>query len=99
FQIQYPNFANPPTLMLLLSRIVNKHHSYEGQNPNFFENDMSVGNTLISNPDVLKDFIAKVYPNLQTHYEWFRNTQKGSIGEYDREAFSRSEAYRWRGRT
>ncbi|KAA8909446.1 hypothetical protein TRICI_004513 [Trichomonascus ciferrii] len=105
FQTQYPNVANPPTLMLLLSRIVNKHrHFDESKNPNFFTVDsynegMSLGNAYISNPQLLKDYVAKVYPNLQTHYDWFRRSQKGAISEFDREPFSRSEAYRWRGRT
>lgn len=108
FQTQYPNFANPPTLLLLLSRIVNKSKSFEN-NPNFFDyysaqedptaSGLDLGQAHISNPELLKEYVSSVYPNLQTHYDWFRRTQKGLVSEYDREPYSRSEAYRWRGRT
>jgi mannosyl-oligosaccharide glucosidase len=36
---------------------------------------------------------------MKRHYNWFRNTQRGDIKSYDREAFSTKEAYRWRGRS
>lgn len=44
-------------------------------------------------------YLRSIYPNLRRHYRWFKRTQKGQIHEWGRKARSRSEAYRWRGRT
>lgn len=44
-------------------------------------------------------YLRSIYPNLRRHYRWFKRTQKGQIQEWGRKAHSRSEAYRWRGRT
>lgn len=44
-------------------------------------------------------YLTGIYGKLKRHYEWFRETQRGQIREFGREATSRTEAYRWRGRT
>jgi mannosyl-oligosaccharide glucosidase len=84
FQVQYPHFANPPTLYLILDAFVDKL------------NANSYGTVHAA---ALKDHIRKFYPLLKRQYFWFRKTQWGDIKSYDREAFSTKEAYRWRGRT
>jgi len=43
--------------------------------------------------------ITRPYPKLKRHYEWFRRTQRGQIKQYRRKARSKTEAYRWRGRS
>lgn len=48
---------------------------------------------------VFAQAIRQLYPDIKRHYEWFRKTQRGAIREYDRQARSRTEAYRWRGRS
>uniref|UniRef100_A0A060T494 Mannosyl-oligosaccharide glucosidase n=1 Tax=Blastobotrys adeninivorans TaxID=409370 RepID=A0A060T494_BLAAD len=103
FQVQYPNVANPPTLMLLLSRIVQKVR--DTNNPDFFEYDpdatsgIKLGSAHLEIPELLLGYVKQIYPKLQLHFEWFRTSQRGSIKEWDREAFSMKEGYRWRGRT
>ncbi|KAG9040707.1 Processing alpha glucosidase I, partial [Serendipita sp. 407] len=44
-------------------------------------------------------YLRSIYPPLRRHYDWFRSTQRGQIKAYARKARSRTEAYRWRGRT
>jgi mannosyl-oligosaccharide glucosidase len=44
-------------------------------------------------------FLQSIYAPLKRHYEWFRRTQRGQIKQYSRSARSRTEGYRWRGRS
>lgn len=44
------------------------------------------------------NLLRELYPKLQTHFKWFRRTQKGETMTYDRE-YPSQEVYRWRGRT
>jgi mannosyl-oligosaccharide glucosidase len=46
-----------------------------------------------------REYLQSIYPSLRRHYEWFRKTQRGQIKQYGRRARSRTEAYRWRGRS
>lgn len=46
-----------------------------------------------------REYLTAIYDKLKLHYEWFRRTQRGEIKEWGREATSRREGYRWRGRT
>ncbi|KAK7043703.1 Processing alpha glucosidase I [Paramarasmius palmivorus] len=50
-------------------------------------------------PEVALSFLKSIYNPLKRHYDWFRRTQRGQIKQYGRKARSRSEAYRWRGRS
>ncbi|KAK5076751.1 Processing alpha glucosidase I [Lithohypha guttulata] len=84
FQVQYPHYANPTTLFLIVEALSNKVL------------DKSVSSSERSN---IKTRLETLYPRLQKHYEWYRRTQAGDIKSYDREAFSTKEGYRWRGRT
>ena len=58
-----------------------------------------VDSQYLSSPELAFDFLKSIYAPLKRHYEWFRRTQRGQIKQYGRKARSRSEAYRWRGRT
>ncbi len=84
FQVQYPHYANPPTLFMILDIFVDR------LNADTFE---------AAHAAALTDRIRKFYPLLKRQYFWFRKTQWGDIKSYDREASSTKEAYRWRGRT
>ena len=84
FQVQYPHYANPPTLFMIIDSFVDK------LNANVFAADRAAS---------LREYIRNIYPLLKRHYFWYRRTQFGDIKSYDREAFSTKEAYRWRGRT
>lgn len=122
FTTQFPHYANPPTLMLLLSSILQKFKEaqaklaeeefYEGKKQQEFEfdsmmggekdgkhNPITAGTSHWESPELVTKYLKAIYPELQAHYEWFRRTQKGGIKEWDREAFSKREGYRWRGRT
>lgn len=54
----------------------------------------------VSSPALARSFLTSIYPKLRSHYEWFRRTQRGQIREWGRKVTgSRTEAYRWRGRS
>lgn len=53
---------------------------------------------LTSRPHAIA-FLREIYPALKRHYEWFRRTQRGQLRQFGRKATSKTEAYRWRGRT
>ena len=84
FQVQYPHYANPPTLFMIVDALLARLQS------NKLEPDTA---------KALKSGLEELYPLLKRQYFWFRRTQLGDIKSYDREAFSSREAYRWRGRT
>jgi len=53
----------------------------------------------LRDPELAMNFLKSIYDPLKRHYEWFRRTQRGQIKQYGRTARSRSEGYRWRGRS
>jgi mannosyl-oligosaccharide glucosidase len=59
----------------------------------------TLSNRHVQDPLLAQNFLSSIYPKLRRHYYWFRETQRGQIREFGREARSRTEAYRWRGRT
>ncbi|KAL9023738.1 MAG: hypothetical protein Q9196_007009, partial [Gyalolechia fulgens] len=97
FQVQYPHYANPPTLFLIFDALIDKLESGVsfGDPTDPLE---SIRSAHLQTPENAKDYLRKLYPLLKRHYFWFRKTQWGDIKSYDREAFSTKEAYRWRGR-
>ncbi|KAJ2905292.1 putative glycoside hydrolase family 63 protein [Zalerion maritima] len=102
FQVQYPHYANPPTLFLVLDTFVDKLQKMNGSLAPPKES-LSQGVTLatahLDNPEVGLELLRQLYPLLKRQFNWFRRTQNGDIKSYDREAYSTKEAYRWRGRT
>lgn len=53
----------------------------------------------LSDPELSLEYLRSIYQPLKRHYDWFRRTQRGQIKQYGRKARSRTEAYRWRGRS
>ncbi|KAI4175474.1 MAG: hypothetical protein LQ343_001674 [Gyalolechia ehrenbergii] len=97
FQVQYPHYANPPTLFLIFDALIDKLRSgapFEGSTDPL----ESIRSAHLQRPENAKDYLRNLYPLLKRHYFWFRKTQWGDVKSYDREAFSTKEAYRWRGR-
>lgn len=92
FQIQHPDYANPPTLFLVIQAFIERLNgtmSYLGA-PSRLLNDRIAG----------KAFLIAIYPKLEKHYEWFRRTQAGSdLSAYGLITSEFSQGYRWRGRT
>ncbi|KAK4148144.1 glycoside hydrolase [Dichotomopilus funicola] len=105
FQTQYPHYANPPTLFLVIDAFVEKLRKTNGSLPpsgtreRLSQDDGTLATASLNNPDVGLEHLRRLYPLLQRQFNWFRKTQAGDIKSYDREAFSTKEAYRWRGRT
>ncbi|KAI9813806.1 MAG: Processing alpha glucosidase I [Pycnora praestabilis] len=102
FQVQYPHYANPPTLFLVLESFVDKLNAGNSNGKKSL-NEQDLGNDLhtthLDNDELAIQYLRDLYPLLKRHYFWFRRTQWGDIKSYDREAYSTREAYRWRGRT
>ena len=96
FQVQYPHYANPPTLFLIFDTLIDKLQS-ESSPVDATDLD-KIRSAHLRSPELAISYLRTIYPLLKRHYFWFRKTQWGDIKSYDREAFSSKEAYRWRGR-
>lgn len=59
----------------------------------------SLSDVHLRDRDAAVAYFNSIYPALRRHYDWFRRTQRGQIKQYGRKARSRTEAYRWRGRS
>lgn len=103
FQVQYPHYANPPTLFLIIESFTTALRQKHGKLPTGDESlphpDVPLGQAHLEDPKLGADYLTAIYPLLRRQYEWFRKTQRGDVRSYDREAFSAREAYRWRGRS
>ena len=96
FQVQYPHYANPPTLFLVLEALIDESSS---KIPASSDPYHELRNAHLQDSDTVVAYLREIYPLLKRHYFWYRKTQTGDVKSYDREAFSTKEAYRWRGRT
>lgn len=115
FQAQVPNYANPPTLTFAVTAFISRVRAVSTgpsaqdlgmdfgaggtQTPLSTSETSNPGNDQYLEPEAALAFLKSIYPPLKRHYDWFRRTQRGQIKQYGRKARSRSEAYRWRGRT
>ncbi|RBR13154.1 uncharacterized protein FIESC28_08340 [Fusarium coffeatum] len=102
FQVQYPHYANPPTLFLIIEGFMERLRAANGTKAGGKERMMGADllqTAHLDNIELGESYLRKLYPLLRRQYDWFRKTQRGDIKSYDREAYSTKEAYRWRGRT
>lgn len=102
FQTQYPHYANPPTLFLILDTFISKLGALNGTTPPAKEELSKVNDATsvhLKKPDLAIHYLQEIYPKLKKQFYWFRKTQFGDLKSYDRDSFSSKEAYRWRGRT
>ncbi|KAL9094095.1 MAG: hypothetical protein Q9165_003510 [Trypethelium subeluteriae] len=100
FQVQYPHYANPPTLFFVLDAFLDKVGSKEKRSSS--EQQILKEDTYqahVENAGAAAEYLQSLYPLLKRHYNWYRKTQWGDLKSYERNAFSNKEAYRWRGRT
>lgn len=97
FQVQYPHYANPPTLFLVIEGFMTRLNQAKAARSGKASGDMRTAH--LDHPEAGEEYLRNLYPLLRRQYDWFRKTQRGEIKAYDREAFSTKEAYRWRGRT
>lgn len=102
FTVQYPHYANPPTLFMALEAFMDKalgNKSLQSEGLDASDVAESLRTATLRNPELADAYLRSFYPLMKRHYNWFRNTQRGDIKSYDREAYSTKEAYRWRGRS
>jgi mannosyl-oligosaccharide glucosidase len=104
FTIQYPHYANPPTLFMALEAFMDKvngnvNKSTASETLDNQDATASLRSATVRHPELSRAYLRSFYPLLKKHYNWYRNTQRGEISSYDREAFSTKEGYRWRGRS
>lgn len=57
------------------------------------------GSLHLTSPKLALSYLKSIYEPLKRHYNWFRRTQRGQLKQYGRKPRSRTEAYRWRGRS
>ncbi|KAJ7273466.1 glycoside hydrolase family 63 protein [Mycena haematopus] len=94
FQTQVPNYANPPTLTMAVTAGAQERLSDPAEHGAV----SGAGNEYLE-PEKALAFLKSIYAPLKRHYDWFRRTQRGQIKQYARVARSRTEGYRWRGRS
>ncbi|KAH8107152.1 glycoside hydrolase [Cristinia sonorae] len=115
FQTQVPTFANPPTLAMAVTAFINRLKAHQtgpsdqdlGMDFGLQDAQFPLGQVTpaSSHSRYLEDaelsllYLKSIYTPLKRHYDWFRRTQRGQIKQYGRKARSRTEAYRWRGRS
>ncbi|SRR6266849_6290272 len=112
FQTQVPSFANPPTLTMAITAFIKRLRRRAGPTDQDLGLDFGTGGfqTPLSTPrsskgnryldrDLALSYMQSMYQPLKRHYEWFRRSQRGQLKQYGRKARSRTEAYRWRGRS
>ncbi|KAH7930897.1 glycoside hydrolase family 63 protein [Leucogyrophana mollusca] len=113
FQTQVPTFANPPTLTMAVTAFINRLKAQtDGPTAADLGMDFGMGGSQIPILDKSGaesdthlsytqglNYLRSIYQPLKRHYDWFRRTQRGQIKQYGRKARSRTEAYRWRGRS
>ncbi|KAK1453828.1 mannosyl oligosaccharide glucosidase [Colletotrichum melonis] len=102
FQVQYPHYANPPTLFLIIEGFMERLRKTNGSQPAEKEHlgpQASLQTAHLDNVELGEEFLRRLYPFVRQQYDWFRKTQRGDLKTYDRDAFSNKEGYRWRGRT
>jgi mannosyl-oligosaccharide glucosidase len=113
FQTQVPSFANPPTLSMAVTAFIKRLKRHAGPTEMDLGLDFGTGGSQIPlstaqsatgsrhlvDQGLALSFLQSIYQPLKRHYEWFRRTQRGQLKQYGRKARSRTEAYRWRGRS
>ncbi|KAI8898456.1 glycoside hydrolase [Globomyces pollinis-pini] len=89
FQIQYPDYANPPTLIGGLKRYMDRREkAYAIIKPD---------GTLPTHDQQSLEFLVKIYPKFKKQYEWFHETQLGQIHDWNY-GKDISYGFKWRGR-
>ncbi|KYK61633.1 glucosidase I [Drechmeria coniospora] len=102
FQVQYPHYANPPTLFLVIEDFMERLRKSNGSGPapkEKLSQDETLHSAHLDISELGEEYVRKLYPLLRRQYDWFRKTQSGDVKSYEREARSAKEVYRWRGRT
>ncbi|KAJ3273629.1 Processing alpha glucosidase I [Terramyces sp. JEL0728] len=87
FQTQYTYYANPPTMVGGLRKILEIIKQPFTINADGSQNAKTDG----------QQFLHYVYPKFKSQYEWFKNTQVGEFSEWDYST-EIDIGFKWRGR-
>lgn len=85
FLVQKATNANPPTFLIALERMLQEQHTDDHHQHENKYSDSSVSNKNFKNN---REFLKRLYPRLQTWFQWFRVSQAGEV----------ENTFRWRGR-
>lgn len=101
FQVQYPHFANPPTLIMSLMSIFDREKidqmKWDSSDINL--NDLeNIRNSHLSDVVGTQTRMKAIFKKLRKQFKWFRSTQWGDIDSYGREDIDVLHGFRWRGR-
>ena len=91
FQTQHWQHANPPTLFSVVQEFV---ALLSGVSPYRGAQSQRLGNSAAGTA-----WLKTVFPKMKKHYNWFRRTQAGKLGKYQRPGSHFTQGYRWRGWT
>lgn len=113
FVVQSDSIVNPPTLMLAFTQLLElaqkKKASEDTDKPRFGSqkpinldgaeeySPEDLGLIVIGHSDLLANYTKEIYPKLKSHFERFRESQKGEVEDFGRGPTQ--ELYRWRGRS
>eukprot|EP01083_Nonionella_stella_P149558 475223_1 len=92
FQVQVPDVANPPTIILALHQIIEAQRDGCETEINA-DGSQKTGDSFSkcsATSASWNDFLAEIYPNIKRHVEWYFRTQ---VAKHDKSAFM------WRGCT
>ncbi|KAJ1900334.1 Processing alpha glucosidase I [Kickxella alabastrina] len=108
FQVQYPNFANPPTLLFAIEKIADLYRFKGASNVGNYFDHLEGGDdneTMISNnidgPDTMRQSLPELAQYSSQLLNYFQTTQAGSrpMPENEEDASPAVRGYRWQGRT
>jgi len=101
FQVQYPHFANPPTLIMSLMNIFEKDQILEMKfdSADISMNDLeNIRNAPLVDAEGTQMRMNAIFQKLKKQFKWFKTTQWGDIDSYGREEMDVAYGFRWRGR-
>ncbi|KAK9455596.1 glycoside hydrolase [Dipodascopsis uninucleata] len=91
FQVQFPTFANPPTLFIAIADFAEAgckaeaEELYEHVETVFdkpevtFVSEDKIRDAYFHSPELSRAALKKLYPRLVEHFNWFRRTQSADI--------------------
>ncbi|KAI9095920.1 glycoside hydrolase, partial [Phlyctochytrium arcticum] len=96
FQTQYPDFANPPTLIFGVNAFLKRFREYQNSIESIEQTlpEDTINNQYTKTPSLGTSFLKTAYKKLRRQYEFFRETQYGESGD----AGDTLTGFRWRGR-
>ncbi|WFD07739.1 mannosyl-oligosaccharide glucosidase [Malassezia vespertilionis] len=101
FKVQFPNYANPPALIMGLNAYLDKLAAVQDMTgvAEAAQQPFALGAARQGGKPRDPSLLARLYEPWRRHYLWYRDTQRGQVRQWDRDATAKGEAFRWRGRS